>query len=306
MAPSVSASRRYALIVAALCCGACTVLPTVQYFNLTEGASRILVPADEGGIRMLENLSDTFYLRQSAIVIEPQSSSSAPKELTGVKISSTPVEYTQTTYGIRPVTNWMSSTAVTLNKTDNTNMISSADVSVTDKRAGTISSIGAIVVKGLAIASLTKAVASSCAITSATPKATIDLSEIKAQKGVFDMHKIAGYEGCQLQVEYGALPVGAIEAGKLPLGTNTHTFYYSACRDVTVTLKSATVIYIAKLRIADPRYLQFVQFPAKGSITMHSVCGASVKMESAAADTSLAIAEALATQTAAIIEAAKQ
>jgi hypothetical protein len=57
------------------------------------------------------------------------------------------------------------------------------------------------------------------------------------------------------------------------------------------------------LRVADPRFVQRVQFPTKGSITAHSECGVSVASEAASGDSGAAIVAALSTEAKAIKDA---
>ncbi|HEX7913472.1 MAG TPA: hypothetical protein VF534_36030 [Paraburkholderia sp.] len=102
----------------------------------------------------------------------------------------------------------------------------------------------------------------------------------------------------------GPVPPDAIPVSKLPTDT-TRNFYYSACRDAAVEVNFGKKIgtATANVKVSDPRYLQFVRTPWKGSISAHGSCGIPVKSENATADSDAAIVNALATETKALLDA---
>src|SRR5690606_8163516 len=97
-------------------------------------------------------------------------------------------------------------------------------------------------------------------------------------------------------LDVGAVPPDAIdrEVFLSSLANASEVLAFSACREATITVvvpegqRSAT----ARFSLADPRYLQLVKLPMKGSITAHSECGYSVVPEDVQVASSVDIAQA--------------
>lgn len=91
------------------------------------------------------------------------------------------------------------------------------------------------------------------------------------------------------------------------------SFPYSAClngalelwtgADPSLRFKIGDVA-VFPVTIADPRYVRTMALPAKGSIVMHTICGADVKAESADIASSFDVLQALAKQADAVYKAA--
>jgi len=274
-------------------CG-CTVIPTVQY--------RTIRTADD-----MEGMTDSYYQAQSRIEISA-SPASAPSATQDISITSQPVASFSNKVGIRAVTNWRSSTVVNIEKITNTDLVKSIGVEVTDTTAKNITAYGGAITKivGLVAGDANPQPVPTCIspgrlVTITFPdNATAGNKVFKGSDGVTEC----------IVARVSDVPVDAIPVARMPQNTDSHNFYYSACREVEIIVdpngKQRTS---KKLRIADPSFLQYVQFPPKGSITTHSECGISVKTEAAAPDNGAAIVDALATQAKAIkdaIEAAKK
>lgn len=264
----------------------CTVLPSVKYRAIT-------TPDDMTG------MTDAFYRQQSQIeisVVPPSitAGTTTPTKPPELLIVSRPVEYRASKLGIKALTDWRSSTVVTLNKYQNTDLINSIGVEVTDNTAKAITEYGGALVKLIGLA-VSGELSQPCVVSGQTL-----IFVVSPQGGTFDGN--TEKKGC-ITVTLGALPPDAMPADKLPMNQSTHNFYYSACRDATVTVKQATSEVTKALRVADPSYVQFVQFPPKGTITSHSECGVSVQTDKAAVDNGAAVVNALATQGKAIKDA---
>ena len=98
-------------------------------------------------------------------------------------------------------------------------------------------------------------------------------------------------------------------------GRTVESFPYSACLSGTLELwagsdpsqrfKSGDVAGFP-VKIADPRHVRAMALPAKGSVVMHTVCGADVKAENADIAGTFEVLEALAKQVEAIYKATKK
>ena len=115
-------------------------------------------------------------------------------------------------------------------------------------------------------------------------------------------------------VTWGPVPSSAVSSGKFfqsLAAAAGNGLYFSACRSLRVELRfndpkgDGELHFVWRGRIADPDWIEFVAFPRKGSVRMHSQCGVSVTSEKdPTRPTDAIISEALA-QALAVKEAAK-
>jgi hypothetical protein len=287
---------RLAIVAATMVCAGCGAIPTVQYKPITKSED-------------MKGMADAFYLQKSVIVVELGATSEAKDKdgnavkVTELSIKSEPAEAKDAKYGIRPVTNFLSSTTVTLSKIANTDLVSSADVEVTDKLAKSINDFGGAVVKLIGLAAVAAAAPGTECLPARSQPVRLQLAYDKDDY-TFDG---PGLKGC-IKVMLQALPPDAAPRSSLPTG-NSNNFYYSACRDAAIEVTQGKDLIKRTVRVADPRYVQSVEFPAKGTVTMHSACGVSVKTEKTASDNTASVVDALSAQGKAIkdaIEAAKK
>ncbi len=267
---------------------ACTVVPQAQYKQITK-------PEDMAG------MSDSFYLQASSIsvtassetqkAVGPQANEPADK----VSIVSKPIEYKGFRMGIQPVDTWRSTTTINITKMDNLDLFSSADIQITDNTVKVITEAGG------ALVAISKLAAGLANASQCTTPISYDLDYSGAPNPMSEV--LSDPNNC-VKVTLGPVPPDAIPAPKLPKDT-TRNFYYSACRDATVEVNFGKKIGTAKaiVKVSDPRYLQFVRMPLKGSISAHGSCGISVKSENAVTDSDAAIVNALATETKALLDA---
>lgn len=269
----------------------CTVLPTVEYRTIDSPHS-------------MEGMTDSFYRNSSRIELAVQPTGE-------VTIASKPAEHRAEKLGIKARTSWRSSTKVNLTKVENLEIVSAAGIEVTDNTAKAITDYGGAIVKliGLAVGVSGKAAETPCLVPG--PAVLIDASASGTYRGNFpgDPPRLEDIgkrddKGC-IRLTLGELPKDAMPASEIPKDTATHNFYYSACREafVEVLAGNGTRAGARTVRVADPSHVQFVQFPAKGTIRMHNECGVSVVTESVAQDNGAAVASAFADQAKAIKDA---
>lgn len=256
----------------------------------------------------MAGMSDSFYLRRS--VLEISGTEVAKKDVTGdavivtnVTVKSIPREDTSTRYAIGGKRKFTSSTRINLTKVENTDLIKSVGSETTDTTKASIEQAGGLIVKLISLASIFGAASDTPCIREKDGKKTFDL-DLSKERQEFD----AGRPSC-IEISYGPVPKDTIPADDLPVGSDTRYYYYAACRDATVSIaQTAQQTITETIKISDPRFLQFVQFPVKGKIDHHSSCGISVVTEASPATNPADIVGALEAQGKAIkeaIEAAK-
>lgn len=187
--------------------------------------------------------------------------------------------------GVDPTKNVWSSTKVNIEKVANTERVANIGVETTDNAKTFITTVGGLIVKALTFAAPTVA---SAAVDAPAPEEkcvfipekgatsyALPGSTIKEATGVVKA-KTGGGNSC-FQISYGAVPAEAIPFEKLPIETKSEHYYFSACRELTVSLTTSDGTSVTEaFRVPDSNWLQKVAFPYTGSIAMHSVCGVSV------------------------------
>jgi hypothetical protein len=117
---------------------------------------------------------------------------------------------------------------------------------------------------------------------------------------------LAGTSDYVADIAIGQVPPDAFQFKtiKFDSGYTSHAFLYSACRDVTVTLKAAsdksTVAAQSTLVIADPEWLEALKLPDKGKITVGAACGADADSQDAQNPNALDFANGLVAQASAV------
>lgn len=274
----------------------CTVVPTVQYKVINNSKD-------------MEGMTDSFYLQQSVIKLSVKTDEKDKSK--SIIVTSAPAEFKETKYGIKAITDIRSSTVVNLTKHDNTDMIDSIGVEVTDNTSKAITDYGG------AITALIPLVTSLAGKNPDKKLCKLELNQdiafslgdeikkLKEDTVLVNWDKNA--ETC-LTIELKTGPKDA--TNKIPPNESVHYYYYSACRDATISgnveVDGKSIPVKAAFRVSDPRYVQFVQFPAKGSIKHHTQCGVSVVTEATAVDNGAAVIKASTEQIKAISEALKK
>lgn len=283
-------------------------MPTVEY--------RIVrTPQDMRG------MADAYFLQRSKLEVSINETTEAAKDgkpasiVPTMTFRSIPAEDPGRKVAVNPVKNWRARTMLSLTKFENTDLVSSAGVEVTNEVINSINEVGAIVVKAAPLLALLGA-AEETVKPCLDPKGKVVtvLPAFKDPNGKAESLIIQGNaskpEKDCITVEVGAVPPDAILFESLTVNERTDVLYYAACRQVSISVIHRGEVLKAAGRISDPRFVQAVRLPAKGTLTMHSQCGVSIKSEKASNETTAsAILEALAAQAKAIkdvVEAAKK
>jgi len=289
-----------ALGLAAVALSACNAVPVVHYNKIEKAEDA-------------KGTADSFYLAQSRITIDKASETEekAKNTKTGeYTITSRPVAYSAYKVGIRPESSLRVTTKVNIVKLDNTDLVSSVGVETTDNTTSLINSIGGALTKVVGLIGVLAPAPGPrpCIGTDGYPvQLTIDAATLaaaaatKSSKLVFAADGSTNVNGC-ITIELGEIPKDSMPAAAFPFNTPTSNFYYSACRDVVLSFRNEKLVR-KNLRIADPNYVQSVEMPFKGSVTMHSECGVSVKTEASSQNNAIGVVDALAAQGKAIKDA---
>lgn len=271
----------------ALLVSACTVLPKIELIKITS-------PADLKGDEV-----DTFALQKSRIqIVQNGTKKINGKEVPTLDISSIPEEFTDFKLGIRRADSFGIKTNLNLTKFPNTELIKEAGTEVIDTRVELIGQIGSIVTKIVPILfaagdlnpnSLPKGINTLVLLKTSNVERAAS-SPIDAADGV--------------KVEFGPLPVDAVETSSMPASQVGASLVYSACRAAKVSFAFSGERYVQTVKISDPRYLQRVSLPIKGKVSFHTECGVSVDAnKDSGISSSAAIADALLAQGKTIKEA---
>jgi hypothetical protein len=283
----------------------CTLLPEVQY-KFIEKASD------------MKDQADAFYPQQTTVTakyVEAKDKKVGKDDAieTTIELGATPSEYRAKKIGIKPVTTWRSKTSINLTKKANTDLMASAGVEVEETLVKNITDYGGALVKVIALAAVAAASADQPCLVPGGPDVKVNIGDRTPDQNeiLADGNAQPPREKC-VKVTLGKLPPDAIKLSEMPVGTDSNFLYYSACRDATISVVQSDVSIQRQqktVRVSDPLYVQMLQFPPKGSITLHSECGASVQTEKSTGDNMSGVIGALAAQGKAIkdaIDAAKK
>jgi hypothetical protein len=288
--------------------GGCTAMPTVEYRRVQSSKD-------------MQGMADAYFLQRSKIeisineVTEGAKDGKAASTVPTMTFRSVPAEDLGRKLAVNPVNNWRAKTTLALTKFENTDLVSAAGVEATNEVINSINEFGAIIVKAAPLLTLFGAAEESVR-PCLDPKGTLlaVLPELKDPSGkaetlVFQGNASKPEKDC-VNVSVGALPPDAISFEALTVNENVDVLYYAACRPISISVTHRGEVLKATGRISDPRFVQSVRFPAKGTLNMHSQCGVSIKSDKASNETTAsAIIEALAAQAKAIkevVEAAKK
>jgi hypothetical protein len=237
-----------------------------------------------------------------------------------IVIASVPIPHGQNRYGIggtRFWENWGVSTTVNVSYRGDSDLIQQVSILVVDQRqqaiqaaGGTIASLGGLLAlgtaapktfklpKGISVSSLLASPPGRCSRSAETAERDQTITCVDLE--------LEGTSDFKADVEVGPVPKDAIDASYLSEGRTSANFYYAACRSMTITLKArqaARSDVSATVSVADPRYLQALRFPEKGTITVAPSCGANSLYQDAGLPTALDYLNSLAAQAKAIKQA---
>jgi hypothetical protein len=183
---------------------------------------------------------------------------------------------------------------ININKEANTDRLKSIGTEVTDNTAKAITAYGGAILKVLTVLGDqapkdSQPVPEPCVAPGTTVNVRIgDTTTTLAEQN------LSTSSPC-INIKLLHAPKDAAPKVAMPFGQTTHNFYYSACREAEVEVRQhrGKPPITARVRVADPNFIQFVQFPPTGKITMHSECGVSVQTDKGAVDNGAAIIDAV-------------
>lgn len=292
-----------AIIASLMYLTGCNAIPTLQYSKID-------------GTNSAKGITDSYYLAQSQITLDKvvQENEKTKKKTESYSVTSKPIAYDAYKIGVRPDNSLRVTTKINIVKLDNTDLVSSIGVETADNTVNLISQIGGAIVKLAAVvAAAPPQPGAPCIGDDDFPVQLVldsgKLGQLKGEAVTLQLDKTGATKenGC-IKVQVAAISKDAISSADLPFNQETSNYYYAACRDATVSFQQGTKDVSKTVRIADPNYVQFVQLPYQGTVTMHSACGVSVKTEGTSPQNAMSIVDALATQGKAIkdaLEAAK-
>jgi len=262
----------------------CAADPSVRYVEATSPAAVA---------RAGDHLIDSFYLQRNDIRVELVKGAK-PADQTMVVTNVREEDPAHRLMILRDDSMW-TSTTISLTKAENSDLIDTAGVAVEDRRMELIQTIGSvakIVVPMMGMASPGDVNEEDQHLLGCDlfPYSACDLPQ-PSELNVGAAAARRGPRGA-LQAFWGPVPPSAIPVAEFlaALGTrHVHGLYYAACRSLDVRFspdesidpdaRIGSVNYHWKGKIADPRWVEFVRFPRKGNIRMHSQCGVSITSE---------------------------
>lgn len=295
--------RRIFLLAGLMGLSGCAADPSVRYVEATSPAA----VADAA-----PKLIDSFYLQRNDVGIALHNSAADGKPPNwDLLVTDVRAEEPAHRIMILRDDNAWTRTNVSLAKIENSDLIDSAGISVEDHRAELIETV-------------------------ATAAKTLVPLMVGASPGEQENQSIPGCENIamractlpqpselgishaaatrgdpSLRISWGAVPASALPTATFiaQLGTrHVHGLYYAACRGLEIRAVGEgptngypqQAIFSWKGKIADPRWVEFVRFPRKGSIRMHSQCGVSISSEADPTQSTAALITTALTQAAAV------
>ncbi len=295
----------HACVVLAATLGGCAVNPTVRYAEATSPASVAAVAP---------RLIDSFYLQRNDVEIAVSVNREKGKDLQPelVVTNRRGEDHRHRIMLLRGDKAW-TRTTISLTKLENTDLIETAGVEVEDRRVELLQAVGGVaktlVALGGSAGFIQRADPLGC------PDFPLSPCELKQPDELGIPKAGATLDTKQhLLVTWGPVPSSAVPSGtffaSLPLAAG-NGLYYSACRSLRVELRfddpkgEGEVHFVWRGRIADPDWIEFVAFPRKGSLRMHSQCGVSVTSEKDPTRPTDAIISEVLAQALAVKDAAK-
>ena len=309
--------RRLGFLLPVVLASACVSAPHVQYVEIkapteeTRGVPQFRL----AGSRVSLGLVAPGETAKKAAALAPAAGPfKTTQELLAAKpaVLVTPAE-AGSIYGIVPKPSIFSSIALNVTYFDNTRLVKSIGAPVTDNTLKVISAVGGFLTVLAPLAVRGREV---------TPELSLPVvldfaDEKKLDEALSDTGAaIPGATAWWYRL-HGAAPDQTAEdvTAFFKPGRTVESFPYSACLSGTLELwagsdpsqrfKSGDVAGFP-VKIADPRHVRAMALPAKGSVVMHTVCGADVKAENADLAGTFEVLEALAKQVEAIYTATKK
>lgn len=215
---------------------------------------------------------------------------------------------TPTRFAIRQDDPWGVDTHLKVTKLDNTDLLASIGTEVEDKRVKYIETAGAVAVGLLGAAAL--AGSDKELPLSIDSYQLLRAANVKRDEGVaYGIVTAPDKTSVKFTAAIGPVKPDALDTSTYSAKANEtaqETIIHSACRSITVTFSDGPLGgQQFSATIADPRFVQTVKYPEKGSIEFHTACGANTTSSASGASSSLDILNALIAQSKTVREAWK-
>jgi hypothetical protein len=309
--------RRECILIVSIGLAGCAADPSVRYVEATSPAV---------AVQASSHLIDSFYLQKNDVHVELRDGGGTPAKpapsemiVTNTRIEDIAHKFLL----LRDDAAW-TRTTISLAKVENSDLIESAGVEVEDRRMELIQTIGAAAKTLLPILvgaspgrpDIEDELIAGC---DSFPMRACDLPQAAA----LDVGSAAARRGPKrgLQAFWGPVSPSAIPIADFLAhldARHVHGLYYASCRSLELRYagESATVEqgsddgaklridgqihYDWKGKVSDPRWVEFVRFPRKGNIRMHSQCGASITSEADPTQSNAALLNAVLSQAVAV------
>ncbi|QIL80140.1 hypothetical protein G7047_09655 [Diaphorobacter sp. HDW4A] len=159
--------------------------------------------------------------------------------------------------GFLEANDFQRTTKLSVTKRENTELVASIGTETTDNLKASITKVGGLITAAVTV------LAASGEVKCASHEFLISTAEPTKEIAPCIAYKLE------------EVPKDAIKFNDIPWGKPVSNFYYSACRNLTVTISTSDAQQSFKLKVPDPNYVQSVRLPFKGSIKKHSICGVS-------------------------------
>lgn len=286
--------RPISLVTTAAICLAGCATPNVKYGHFTQDNPR----------KDISVYADTYMLPKTILTLEKLPDNAAVEKRSARDEAKTGETYAlklrreedpKYSFGIKSTNRYGVATSVSLIKLENTQIIQSASVSTTDNRKEyaaqafkLLGTIAGIVVTGDTVSRLTGQRETKPPLDIDTLSLLEENNCLRKNCEIAKALKLPG--GATVLLKVSPVPPDAmsIENFSEELGSAGAILATSSCRRATVRVSigsgnekegKGNDDLVSNFSLADPRYVQLVGLPVKGTITMHSECGYSVLPE---------------------------
>lgn len=250
-----------------------------------------------------------FTLAKSQLLIDyKDKEKKTSPQIISVPAEARPEDGLRTRFMLRQDDSFGVDTHLKVSKLDNTDLLSSVGTEVEDKRVKYIEAAGTLAV-GL-VGALGLDAGSELPISIDSYQMLSD-SKITREGGrAFAMVKSPDdSKTIHLQAFFGPVKDDALDNrvfAKRASEKAQETIFHSACRSVTVLFDDGPLAgQTFSATVADPRYVETIKFPEKGSVEFHSACGANTTSLASGASSTLDIVNAVIAQSKSVREAWK-
>lgn len=283
-----------AVAAAALACAGCQPLPKVEF-----GVSQ--APDPTGAYK--------FTLARSAIKLDYGRSADGKTENKAVTVATVvPLEDDSRVFTLSGRSeDLLSITTISATSAGDTRLLKTVGSDVQSKTQDLIKNVGAIA-----------AIAAPMVLADTSPEPVGDLPDVidvsailsTAQPGEVRPPRGRLVNGVAYDLVVAPVPKDAFETERYiaspEFRSRNSVLFYSACRTASLALvdypsKGKTTGF--SLRIADPKFVETIALPAKGSVTFHDSCGVDVAQQRSDAPTGDKLLSELVSQVKAIIDA---